>query len=432
MRRFQALRWGFVCILALLPVLLPAAAHANVATLTAPTRIEDDDRRMAFKGVWAYDWDQSSSGWSQQVSTQSGSSATVKFSGTGVALLAPLRADGGIANIRLDGSLVATVSLFASAPTTSAPVWSAIGLAPGEHTLAIAPSDSRDASSSGTAVVIDAVDVEGTVLAAGSSGTVIQQDDPRIYRKSPWYRRTSGTASKGSALYSSKAGSAITVKFSGTGITWMGRKAPNGGLAEIILDGRRVATVGGGPDVPIERRILYSVTGLTSKTHKLTVRALGQPSLEGSGTVVDADAFVVNGKVLFCERPTPFHYPWKTYIVIDKSDYRLYWVKDKMLVKSYPVAHGKHNCTPTRVWKIKAKYHTSPGSVYGPRKMRLFKRVGTRGNYHYVFTAYGIHGTNQPWVIGTQASHGCIRMYNKDVLELFPKVPMGTMVVTRA
>ena len=37
----------------------------------------------------------------------------------------------------------------------------------------------------------------------------------------------------------------------------------------------------------------------------------------------------------------------------------------------------------------------------------------------------------KPWVIGTMASHGCIRMYNKDVLELWPQVPFGTMVITR-
>jgi lipoprotein-anchoring transpeptidase ErfK/SrfK len=59
--------------------------------------------------------------------------------------------------------------------------------------------------------------------------------------------------------------------------------------------------------------------------------------------------------------------------------------------------------------------------------MRLFRR---RGN-SWVFTRYGIHGTNQPWVIGTKASHGCIRMYNRDVLKLFPLVKLGTMVVTR-
>jgi lipoprotein-anchoring transpeptidase ErfK/SrfK len=124
-------------------------------------------------------------------------------------------------------------------------------------------------------------------------------------------------------------------------------------------------------------------------------------------------------------------WPYDTCIVIDKSDYRLYWVKGQQLVASYPIAHGRHNWTPTHTWKVLAKYKTDPHSVYGPRKMRLFKRVGRPGHYRYVFTRYGIHGTNQPGLIGTQASHGCIRMYNRDVLKLWPQVRLGTYVVTR-
>jgi lipoprotein-anchoring transpeptidase ErfK/SrfK len=125
-------------------------------------------------------------------------------------------------------------------------------------------------------------------------------------------------------------------------------------------------------------------------------------------------------------------YPAATSIVIDKSDFRLYWVKGDVLVKSYPVAIGRPGMeTPVAMWKVGAKYYTDPASVYGPRKMRLFRRVGSGDSVRYVYTAYGIHGTNQPWVIGTKASHGCIRMYNKDVLELFPQVPLGTLVQTR-
>ena len=125
-------------------------------------------------------------------------------------------------------------------------------------------------------------------------------------------------------------------------------------------------------------------------------------------------------------------YPsWSTCIIIDKSDYKLYWIRRNILIRVYPIAHGKHNCTPVAIWRIDAKYKTSPGSVSGPRKMRLFRRHGSAGNYHYVFTPYGIHGTNQEWVIGTQASHGCIRMYNKDALALWPQVPIHTMVETR-
>jgi lipoprotein-anchoring transpeptidase ErfK/SrfK len=40
----------------------------------------------------------------------------------------------------------------------------------------------------------------------------------------------------------------------------------------------------------------------------------------------------------------------------------------------------------------------------------------------------GIHGTNNPSSIGGPVSHGCIRMFNKDVIELSKLVPVGTQV----
>ncbi len=125
-------------------------------------------------------------------------------------------------------------------------------------------------------------------------------------------------------------------------------------------------------------------------------------------------------------------YPASTSIVIDKSDFRLYWVRDDILVASYPVAIGRVGMeTPVAHWKVGAKYQTDRLSVYGPRKMRLFRRVVIGDTVRYVYTRYAIHGTNEPWVIGTKASHGCIRMYNRDVLALYPQVPLGTLVQTR-
>ena len=43
-------------------------------------------------------------------------------------------------------------------------------------------------------------------------------------------------------------------------------------------------------------------------------------------------------------------------------------------------------------------------------------------------SAYRIHGTDAPWTIGQAVSQGCIRMFNKDVLDLFPRVPVGMRV----
>jgi lipoprotein-anchoring transpeptidase ErfK/SrfK len=42
---------------------------------------------------------------------------------------------------------------------------------------------------------------------------------------------------------------------------------------------------------------------------------------------------------------------------------------------------------------------------------------------------YRIHGSNEPWTIGSQASSGCIRMRNEDVTDLYDRVKVGTKVV---
>ncbi len=42
---------------------------------------------------------------------------------------------------------------------------------------------------------------------------------------------------------------------------------------------------------------------------------------------------------------------------------------------------------------------------------------------------YRIHGSNEPWTIGTQVSSGCIRMRNEDVIDLYERVKVGTRVV---
>jgi lipoprotein-anchoring transpeptidase ErfK/SrfK len=65
-----------------------------------------------------------------------------------------------------------------------------------------------------------------------------------------------------------------------------------------------------------------------------------------------------------------------------------------------------------------------PHNPMGARALYLFE-----GNKD---TLYRIHGTNQPEYIGQAISSGCIRMTNEDVIDLFNRVKMGTMVVVLA
>ena len=87
------------------------------------------------------------------------------------------------------------------------------------------------------------------------------------------------------------------------------------------------------------------------------------------------------------------------------------------LIKTYPIAVGKMlTPTPTGTYKIINKQR-NPGGPFGVLWMGLSK------------PHYGIHGTNNPASIGKFVSHGCIRMYNQDVLDLSAKVSVGTPVV---
>ena len=61
--------------------------------------------------------------------------------------------------------------------------------------------------------------------------------------------------------------------------------------------------------------------------------------------------------------------------------------------------------------------------------------LGARALYLYEGnkdTLYRIHGTNEPWKIGSNVSSGCIRMINDDVIDLYDRVRINTKVVVLA
>ncbi|MCY9664185.1 L,D-transpeptidase family protein [Paenibacillus alginolyticus] len=86
--------------------------------------------------------------------------------------------------------------------------------------------------------------------------------------------------------------------------------------------------------------------------------------------------------------------------------------------KTYTVAVG-NSSTPTPVGEYQVIYKGKDwGPSFGPRWLGLNVPWGS----------YGIHGTNKPNSIGQHLSHGCIRMRNSDVMELFEIIPIGTKV----
>lgn len=86
-------------------------------------------------------------------------------------------------------------------------------------------------------------------------------------------------------------------------------------------------------------------------------------------------------------------------------------------------------------WRPTAAMIEREPSKYGPLRNGMpggpRNPLGARAMYLYRNgrdTAYRIHGTPQPWSIGRSVSSGCIRMVNAHVVDLYARVPIGTVV----
>jgi lipoprotein-anchoring transpeptidase ErfK/SrfK len=71
---------------------------------------------------------------------------------------------------------------------------------------------------------------------------------------------------------------------------------------------------------------------------------------------------------------------------------------------------------------------TDPGDAYGPYALGLSGFSNTYYSFDGGPGQIAIHGTNQPWVIGGYASHGCVRLTNPDITTLATQVAAGTPV----
>lgn len=114
-------------------------------------------------------------------------------------------------------------------------------------------------------------------------------------------------------------------------------------------------------------------------------------------------------------------------IIVDLWNFRLNFIENGYLVRTYPVATGMPSTpTPVAQWIVGIKTVRPPTAIMSARHLRLFRL--SAGGYQY--TGFAIHGTPWPWTIGTRASHGCIRMYNGDVIDLYPRAGINTKVIT--
>jgi lipoprotein-anchoring transpeptidase ErfK/SrfK len=127
-------------------------------------------------------------------------------------------------------------------------------------------------------------------------------------------------------------------------------------------------------------------------------------------------------------------------IIVSFADRRLYFIISRGEALSYPIAvpreedrwegvtsvsDKKINPSWTPTAAMLAENPNLPPWIPGGHPMNP---LGVRALYLGA-SFYRIHGTDAPWTIGTSVSKGCIRMYNRDMLDLYPRVASDAIVV---
>jgi lipoprotein-anchoring transpeptidase ErfK/SrfK len=128
-----------------------------------------------------------------------------------------------------------------------------------------------------------------------------------------------------------------------------------------------------------------------------------------------------------------------TIVTIDRGNFKLRLFKGLKLSKTYGVAVGMPAYpTPTGRYTIANKAvnpaWTAPNSPWAGAYANETVPGGSAENplkarWMGIVNGVGIHGTGAPGSIGSRASHGCIRMRVPDVVDLYPRVPVGTPVL---
>jgi lipoprotein-anchoring transpeptidase ErfK/SrfK len=126
-------------------------------------------------------------------------------------------------------------------------------------------------------------------------------------------------------------------------------------------------------------------------------------------------------------------------IIVSFGDRKLYYIAQSGQAISYPIAVPREKSRWEGVTSVSQKREnpswtpTPTMLAENPRLPRWvpgghpMNPLGVRALY-LGSSMYRIHGTDAPWTIGTAASKGCIRLYNQDVLDLYPRVTMGAKV----
>jgi lipoprotein-anchoring transpeptidase ErfK/SrfK len=120
--------------------------------------------------------------------------------------------------------------------------------------------------------------------------------------------------------------------------------------------------------------------------------------------------------------------PWL--VVIHLHTHRMIVRRAHRLMKTFKIAVGKPSTpTPTgRFFITELLKQPDAGGAYGPYAFGTSAYSNVLLHFGTGDGQIGLHGSNEPSLIGQSISHGCVRLYNQDVTWLSQRIPLGTPV----
>lgn len=267
---------------------------AFVAPAPLISRLQETDPDVVFTGAWTKADDRYS--WSgggvatvpappvggARVSETNGAKATLIFRGTGISWIGYRGRDSGRARVSVDGGTPVVVDTYNPTDKIQATIFTQSGLTDATHTLTIEVLGTRNAASTGTKVVVDALEVT-------TPGRRYQEEDPAVvYSSGNWiFRNLNRTWSEGTISETATPNAKVTFTFTGTSISWIGCRKLSTGSANVFIDGTLVRQVDTWLPAPAEayQTTIFRMDGLSPGTHTLEIV---HTTTNGAYTVIDA------------------------------------------------------------------------------------------------------------------------------------------------
>jgi uncharacterized protein (TIGR03437 family) len=282
------------------PRLLLVAVFLWVSASAAQTvtTILYNDPSIVYTGTWFANNSSSNLGSSSTTTNYINSTAVLSFNGTGITWFGVLDPGNGEAWLYLDGAMT-IVNGYGVSTQYQQPLFTATGLTAGPHTLSIqVPHIRENINASGSWVYINDFQIlNGAPIAGGvtASPGLVEWTNPSLIYTGYWYTNTAAYLSGGSTALAVNAGSGVTIKFNGTGITWLAYRDQWSGIATVSVDGTLKATVDTYLNPAQAQYPMYSIAGLTQGTHTLNIAVTGTNDASSGGSWVWVNAFDVAG-----------------------------------------------------------------------------------------------------------------------------------------